>query len=1054
MGKFKFKERFFKPAAAPQQAEDESSRSSSPNSVPTVSFPDGVEVLHDCSDATVDICFIHGLAGNRDTTWTAKGQSQPWPQALLAPKLDRARILTYGYDAYVVKKSVASSNRLIDHASNLLNDLTTDRACNNASDRPIVLVAHGLGGLVCKEAILQSRNNPESHLKKIFECTKGIIFMGTPHTGSWIANWAKVPASALGVVKSTNKSLLKILETDDQLLESVQVGFLEMIRELRENNRRLEVTCFFEELPLPVFGKVVSKASATFAGYNPISIHANHSDMVKFASSEETGFKRVLGELTRWELKLRSSFRNEPSSPIEPMRPSAPKPIFAVPFEPDPHFISRDSISSFIDDQIEQHRRGVLYGMGGTGKSQIAIAYAYQYHQEHPHSHVFWIYAATRGRFVQACQQMARRLRLPGWGDPKVDACELVAGWLADEENPAWLLIVDNADDANLMLGLIPSGEPSTDEDSLTKPLIDYLPRILDPSRRLLVTTRNQDVANGLGQGAPAIPVGPFSLPEARLLLRRKITQDKAWPPEGMVDELLELLACIPLAITQAAAFTNRNPMTIAEYLRAFQASESERMRQLSIELQDPRREQGFPNSVFRTWRLSFDQMRQRDSAAATLLAFLAFLDGQSIPLTLVRCTQAVEADWRQALGTLTGYSLMAAAADETISIHPLVQGSVRYWLEQQKEKEWRVEQVVQVLAASFPTGEHSNWAVCQTLLPHAQAALHHQGRGILTSESRGDLQYNVSWFLWTSGQYESAFEHVSEAYNIRVSLRGDQEHSTLDSLGLIATVLADRGKYEEAEEISRRALAGLEKLLGEDHPSTLTSVNNLASVLQDRGKYEEAEEMNRRALAGREKVLGVGYPDTLTSVSNLASVLRGRGKYEEAEEMNRRALAGREKVLGVDHPDTLTSVSNLASMLQDQGKHKEAEEINRRTLAGYEKVLGVDHPSTWTSVENLASILRVRGKYEEAKEMNRRALEGREKLLGVDHRDTLTSVYNLAYLLDANQDFQQALGLYQRAVAGYDRALGVHHPITVACREHLSSMLRKIGRHPLGTFS
>ena len=74
--------------------------------------------------------------------------------------------------------------------------------------------------------------------------------------GSWMAARAKLPASAVGIVKSTNKSLLKILKTDDQLLEAVQVGFLAMIRDLRENNRRLEVTCFFEELPLPVVGKL------------------------------------------------------------------------------------------------------------------------------------------------------------------------------------------------------------------------------------------------------------------------------------------------------------------------------------------------------------------------------------------------------------------------------------------------------------------------------------------------------------------------------------------------------------------------------------------------------------------------------------------------------------------------------------------------------------------------------------------------------------------------------------------------------------------------------
>ncbi|KAK0736728.1 hypothetical protein B0T21DRAFT_451406 [Apiosordaria backusii] len=100
------------------------------------SFPDGVKVLHDCLDATIDICFVHGLTGDRESTWTTDGQSAPWRKTLLPPKLNKVRILTYGYDVYIVRKSVASSNRLIDHATNLLNDLTTDKACCNASSRP------------------------------------------------------------------------------------------------------------------------------------------------------------------------------------------------------------------------------------------------------------------------------------------------------------------------------------------------------------------------------------------------------------------------------------------------------------------------------------------------------------------------------------------------------------------------------------------------------------------------------------------------------------------------------------------------------------------------------------------------------------------------------------------------------------------------------------------------------------------------------------------------------------------------------------------------------
>lgn len=271
----------------------------------TSTFPDGIEILYDCPEAELDVCFIHGLTGDRRRTWTPNEQNEPWPRTLLPTFISKARILTYGYDAYAIRKSVLSNNRAIDHATNLLHDLTTDRTSCNASSRPIIFVAHSLGGLVCKKALLLSRRNPELHLQDIFKSTKGIVFMGTPHGGSWMASWAKIPAAALSFVKSSNRSLLAVLETDNQFLESLQLEFLEMIRGLRESGQIFEVTCFFEELPLPKVGKVVSKESAILPGYNSISIHANHCEMVKFESAQATGFKRLIGELQRWSSQIR-----------------------------------------------------------------------------------------------------------------------------------------------------------------------------------------------------------------------------------------------------------------------------------------------------------------------------------------------------------------------------------------------------------------------------------------------------------------------------------------------------------------------------------------------------------------------------------------------------------------------------------------------------------------------------------------------------------------------------------------------------------------------------
>ncbi|TLD10694.1 hypothetical protein PgNI_05313 [Pyricularia grisea] len=264
-------------------------------------FPLGIEILHDCppGTATLDICFVHGFGGDRNRTWRHPTQDSPWPSTLLPEKLPTARILTFGYDAYALKLHT-SKNGLADHATSLLQDLVDKRTLDGAEDRPVIFVVHSLGGLVCKEAILASRNHPDKVKQSIFTCTKGIIFLGTPHKGSWMAKWAEIPVTVLGIVKSSNSKLLQTLCKDDQYLESIQTRFVQMLRERGESGSPLNVAFFCEELGMPNIGHVVPKSSAAIDGYDALTIHANHRDMARFASAQDTGFERVLARLVEF----------------------------------------------------------------------------------------------------------------------------------------------------------------------------------------------------------------------------------------------------------------------------------------------------------------------------------------------------------------------------------------------------------------------------------------------------------------------------------------------------------------------------------------------------------------------------------------------------------------------------------------------------------------------------------------------------------------------------------------------------------------------------------
>ena len=136
------------------------------NDTPT--FPHGIKVWHDPGEADVDIAFVHGLTGDRERTWTHPSASEPWPKTLLPLCLPSSRILAFGYDAYVTKREAAVSNQLVDHSKDFLNSLTSLRDITESSGRPLILVGHSLGGVVCKDAVLQSRNNPEPHLRDVF----------------------------------------------------------------------------------------------------------------------------------------------------------------------------------------------------------------------------------------------------------------------------------------------------------------------------------------------------------------------------------------------------------------------------------------------------------------------------------------------------------------------------------------------------------------------------------------------------------------------------------------------------------------------------------------------------------------------------------------------------------------------------------------------------------------------------------------------------------------------------------------------------------------------
>ena len=84
------------------------------------------------------IVFVHGLTGNRESTWTHKTNKVFWPKDLLPKDLPKARIITFGYDADIIRGlSTVGNGTLRDHGKALAEDLAIRRKITD-SVRPFI----------------------------------------------------------------------------------------------------------------------------------------------------------------------------------------------------------------------------------------------------------------------------------------------------------------------------------------------------------------------------------------------------------------------------------------------------------------------------------------------------------------------------------------------------------------------------------------------------------------------------------------------------------------------------------------------------------------------------------------------------------------------------------------------------------------------------------------------------------------------------------------------------------------------------------------------------
>uniref|UniRef100_A0A4E9E9F7 Uncharacterized protein n=1 Tax=Gibberella zeae TaxID=5518 RepID=A0A4E9E9F7_GIBZA len=753
---------------------------------------------------------------------------------------------------------------------------------------------------------------------------------------------------------------------------------------------------------------------------------------------------------------------------LEPAEPTPP-PFASIPFRRDPMFVNRGDVLEQIDRRCsEPASRVAIVGLGGVGKSQLAIEFAYRFADCSPEKWIFWVHASTPARIVEGFKSIADNIKLMGRNQPTVDILKLVFDWLSNVRNGKWLLILDSADDPDVLLDSTIGGRGGE------RKLVEYLPQSVNGC--VLLTTRNRDLAFRLtGTFQTIHEIGPMTQEEGLKLLENRLGR---LSDGDTAVELVRSLDLVPLAISQAAAYIQmRAPRTsLAQYLDQFRQSESKKVKLLTHDAGDLRRDLrkdgGASNTILTTWQVSFDHIRSKRQSAADLLSLMSFFDRQGIPESLVALPKdsrntaqsnrhndisdsdtqdsgdKTESGLEDDIAILRNYCLIMQGEDtNTFEMHGLVQLSTRRWLKAQGLQEKFLEQYIVIMARAFPNGDYENWKVCRALFAHVEAAAEYWPKDEHLRKTWADLLHNGGWYALLQGRYATAELMSSQAMRNREEIMGKDHEGTLASTSNLGSTYWNQGRWEEAEKLQVEVMETRKLRLGEDHPDTLQSISNLASTYWSQGRWEEAEKLQIEVTETSKVKLGEDHPDTLQNMSNLALIHWSQGRWEEAEKLQIEVMETSKVKLGADHPDTLSSTGNLGSTYWNQGRWEEAEKLQVEVMETRKLRLGEDHPSTLMSIGNLASVYQGQGRWEEAEKLQIEVMETSKVKLGADHPDTLTSIGNLALTHFSQGHWGEAERLQLQVTEAYMAQHGADHPDTLKTMSNLVMTYWRQGR-------
>ncbi|KAH8826714.1 hypothetical protein DL96DRAFT_1528423 [Flagelloscypha sp. PMI_526] len=724
--------------------------------------------------------------------------------------------------------------------------------------------------------------------------------------------------------------------------------------------------------------------------------------------------------------------------------------------QPTPYFTGRRSelqtMQKYFSSASDSCRVCVLYGMGASGKTQIALKFIQQ--NQNRFSEIFFVDASDKLTLETNLKAIAG----PSSDKPSVDDALRLLRTTRDD----WLLFLDNADDIKL----------------------DLRPYISWAHGNVIITTRNREAR----AHAPkcSIWVDRLELEDAIQLLLGGVDVPQGLDTHDIAVKIVNELGSLALAINQTRAFLAKGMCALDEYLSIYAQNRKKLLDDKSIQTTDD-----YAYTVYTTWTISFNKL---SPDAALLLQLLCYMHHESIPCrlfkdawdawqaaehekeaasppsiaafvtslfafrrkeqeavprtvaTFLSTFTAIDLSWdilrfRNLIGEILSFSLLEFnTLNHSVSLHPLVQ----QWAQHHSHNHQEIVHASQtLLSLATPTGRsQQDYTMMMSLLPHLRES----------TKAGVELHYTLLPRVGKAYRHGGLFPEsrtiCQRALSETQQKLGPEHPQTLMCMSELAFSYIDLGEYQESLKLNEEVLQLQKRVLGYKHPNTLETMSNLALSHQGLGQYQDALKFSEEAFELRKWVLGYDHPDTLNTMNNLALSHSNLGQYQDALKVYEEQLKLINRTLGDEHPDAIIAMGNLAITHANLGQYQKALNLEKGVLRLRKQALGNHHPLTLLAMNNLSATQLNLGQYQEALKLNEDALELMKNTLGLEHSNTLTGMNNLGQIYAHLGRYQDSLKLAEEAAELAKRVMGNDHPLTLGVMGNFANAYSYLGQY------